>query len=101
MAQQMQLLDITDDTKFLTQTVSEQRVHDIMKKAKAQNEKRGKRKLKDAKTLHRNICFAEQRVTERNQVTQWPMKPFARSKYHKIHVVIAPCCIFSPSGGSC
>ena len=56
--------------------------------------------MKDANILHRNICFAEQRVTERNQVTRWLLKPFARSKYLKIHVVIAPCCIFSPSGDS-
>ena len=100
MAQQMQLLDIADDTKFLTQTVSEQRVHDIMKEAKAQNEKRGKRKLKDAKTLHRNICFAELRRAagdgeEPSQaVVDEALRP---QQVLGIHVVVAPCCVFSPS----
>ena len=39
MAQQMQVLDFIDYAKFLTQTVSEQRVHDIIPEAMAQNDK--------------------------------------------------------------
>ena len=39
-------------------------------------------------------------MTERNQVTHWLRKPLARSENLKIHIVVAPCCIFPPSGGS-
>jgi len=98
MAQQMQVLDIKDDTEFLTQTVTERRVHDIMRDVMAQDMQRGKSKVKDAETLQRNICLAQQRMTERNHVTQWLMKPFARTKYLRIHAVIALCYIISPCG---
>mmetsp|Transcript_159747 Transcript_159747/g.512567 ORF Transcript_159747/g.512567 Transcript_159747/m.512567 type:complete len:3105 (+) Transcript_159747:145-9459(+) len=97
-ANQMQILDIDDDTEFLTQTVSEERVHGIMKETMAQQMKRGNRKVKDAETLQRNICLAEQRLTERNHMTQWLMKPLLRSKYLRIHAVIALCYIISPAG---
>jgi len=94
----MQILDVDGDTEFLTQTVSEERVHGIMKETMAQQMKRGNRKVKDAETLQRNICLAEQRLTERNHMTQWLMKPLLRSKYLRIHAVIALCYIISPAG---
>lgn len=97
-AHQMQVLDIDDDMEFLTQAVSEERVHDIMKETMAQNERRGSLMVKDAETLQRNICLAEQRLTERNHITQWLMKPLLRTKYLRIHAVIALCYIVSPSG---
>ena len=56
-AQQMQVLDIADDREFLTQRVSEERVHDIMKDAMVNAAKRGSGKVKDAETLQRNICL--------------------------------------------
>jgi len=97
-AQQMQVLDVDDNMEFLTQSVSEERVHDIMKEAMKSNQQRGSYMVKDAETLQRYICLAEQRLTERSHVTQWLMKPFFRTKYLRIHAVIALCYIMSPAG---
>eukprot|EP00931_Biecheleriopsis_adriatica_P028266 TRINITY_DN1687_c0_g2_i5.p1 TRINITY_DN1687_c0_g2~~TRINITY_DN1687_c0_g2_i5.p1 ORF type:complete len:3114 (-),score=646.00 TRINITY_DN1687_c0_g2_i5:69-8834(-) len=93
-AHQMQVLDIDDDMEFLTQGVSEERTHEIMKAAMAQS--RGK--AKDAETLQSYICQAEQRLTERSHMTLWLMKPFMRGICLRIHVVIALGYIFSPVG---
>eukprot|EP00449_Zooxanthella_nutricula_P002788 CAMPEP_0198512060 /NCGR_PEP_ID=MMETSP1462-20131121/15198_1 /TAXON_ID=1333877 /ORGANISM="Brandtodinium nutriculum, Strain RCC3387" /LENGTH=494 /DNA_ID=CAMNT_0044241455 /DNA_START=10 /DNA_END=1490 /DNA_ORIENTATION=- len=69
-----------------------------MKEAMNQYKQRGSRVVKDAETLQRNICLAEQRLKELNHVTQWLMKPFARTKYLRIHAVIALCYIVAPAG---
>jgi len=37
----LQVLGITDDMEFLTQSVSERRVHDIIREAMARSEKPG------------------------------------------------------------
>eukprot|EP00931_Biecheleriopsis_adriatica_P028267 TRINITY_DN1687_c0_g3_i1.p1 TRINITY_DN1687_c0_g3~~TRINITY_DN1687_c0_g3_i1.p1 ORF type:complete len:3167 (-),score=584.59 TRINITY_DN1687_c0_g3_i1:97-8973(-) len=92
-AHQMQVLDIDEDMEFLTQGVSEERVHEIMKAAMAKSSK-----PKDAETLQSYICQAEQRLTERNHMTLWLMKPFLRGLCLRIHVVIAMGYIFSPVG---
>eukprot|EP00442_Polarella_glacialis_P024641 CAMPEP_0115122638 /NCGR_PEP_ID=MMETSP0227-20121206/46955_1 /TAXON_ID=89957 /ORGANISM="Polarella glacialis, Strain CCMP 1383" /LENGTH=3177 /DNA_ID=CAMNT_0002524635 /DNA_START=126 /DNA_END=9659 /DNA_ORIENTATION=+ len=94
-AHQMQVLDVNDDAEFLTQGVSEERVHEIMKASMASN--RGG-KQKDAETLQTNICAAEQRLTEKSHMTLWLMKPFCRGLCLRIHVVIALGYIFSPVG---
>jgi len=91
---QMQVLDIDDDNEFLSQGVSEERTHEIMKAAMAQT--RGK--AKDAETLQSYICQAEQRLTERSHMTLMLMKPFLRGICLRIHVVIALGYIFSPVG---
>jgi hypothetical protein len=82
----MQVLDITNDVEFFTQTVSEQRVHYITKEAIALNNKRGKPKLEDAETRRFNICVAEQRVTKRNQAS----KPFvaAGTSGFRLHLAV-------------
>jgi len=90
-AQQMQILDIEDNTEFLTQAVSESRAQDIMKHTMAADRGRAA----DAETLQATICQAEQRLTERNHMTLWLMKPFMRGMCLRIHFVIALCYIFS------
>eukprot|EP00435_Cladocopium_sp_Y103_P021687 s270_g5.t1 len=94
-AQHMRVLDVDDDTEFLEQQVSEERIHDIMK---ASMSKVSGSIPKDAETLQSCICQAEQRLTERAAVTQWLMKPFCRGICLRIHAVIAICYIFSPVG---
>jgi len=91
---QMQVLDIDDDNEFLTQGVSEERTHEIMKAAMAKSGG----KAKDAETLQSYICQAEQRLTERSHMTLMLMKPFLRGVCLRIHVVIALGYIFSPVG---
>ena len=93
-AQHMRVLDVDDDTEFLEQQVSEERIHDIMKASMSKT----KGNPKDAETLQSCICQAEQRLTERAAVTQWLMKPFCRGICLRIHAVIALCYIFSPVG---
>jgi len=92
-AQQMRVLDIDEEREFLTQSVSEERVHGIMKESM-----KASKKVRDAEALQANICLAEQRLTEKNHMTQWLMKPFARGLCLRIHVVIALGYIFSPVG---
>jgi hypothetical protein len=65
MAHRMQVRDFIDYAKFPTQTVSEQRVHDIIPEAMAQSDKHDQPKPRDAETRPHNICLAEQRMTER------------------------------------
>jgi len=91
--QQMRVLDIDEAAEFLTQSVSEERTHEIMKQAMELS--RGKER--DAETLQSHICQAEQRLTERNHMTLWLMKP-VRGICLRIHIVIAVGYIFSPDG---
>lgn len=93
-AQHMRVLDVDDDTEFLEQQVSEERIHDIMKASMSKVSSIPK----DAETLQSCICQAEQRLTERAAVTQWLMKPSCRGICLRIHAVIALCYIFSPVG---
>jgi len=93
-AHQMQYLDINHDAEFLTQGVSDDRTHELMKEAM----KKVRGKQKDSEQLQSQICQADQRLTERSHITQWLMKPFARGICLRIHVVIALGYIFSPVG---
>jgi len=92
-AQQMRVLDIDEEREFLTQSVSEERVHEIMKESM-----KNSKKVRDAEALQANICLAEQRLLEKSHMTQWLMKPFARGFCLRIHIVIAMGYIFSPVG---
>lgn len=95
-AHQMRILDIDEDAEFLTQPVSDDRTHELMREAIFQGQMKGK--VKDAEQLQSQICQADQRLTERSHMTQWLMKPFARGLCLRIHVVIALGYIFSPVG---
>jgi len=91
--QHMRVLDIDDAAEFLTQPVSEERTHEIMKASMSTGHGRDR----DAETLQSSICQAEQRLTERNHMSLWLMKPI-RGLCLRIHVVIALGYILSPVG---
>eukprot|EP00913_Durusdinium_trenchii_P021562 g20263.t1 len=97
-AHKMRVLDIDGDAEFLTQPVSDDRTHELMKWEFLQSAKAGHCKVKDSEQLQSQICQADERLTERSHVTQWLMKPFARGLCLRIHLVIALGYIFSPVG---
>lgn len=89
---QMRVLDVDDAAEFLTQGVSEERTHDIMRVSMKSG------MVSDSEQLQGDICLAEQRLNERSAVTIWLMKSFLGGLCLRIHVVIAMGYIFSPVG---
>ena len=94
----MQVRSFIDYAVLFTQTRSEQRVHDILPEAMAQNDKHYQPKQMDAETRPHNICLAEQRLTESYLIARLLMRTVASNRYHTVLVVNAPCYTLATSG---
>jgi len=97
-ARHLERMNVAAATEFLVQPVSEERVKEIMRGWMM--DERGKDT--DAETLQSYISLEDQKMSERNYVTRWLMRPcsccscFLGGNCLGIHVVIALGYIVSP-----